>query len=107
MAKVRIKVTYLDGREIAVKVTPRAQIMAEEKFAGLSDEVFLRGSYFLAWASLHKSGQEPDDFETWIDKIESAEDVTDEEPPDPTVGDTPPPADSLPSPSPPSSLSTL
>lgn len=85
----KVKVTYVDGREVVVLVSPRAQVMAEEKFQGLSDDVAVRLSYYLAWASLHKAGHESADYETWLDLISDAE-PAESEPTDPTPGATPP-----------------
>lgn len=71
LAKTKMQVEYADGREVIVKITPRAEVMAEEKFNGLRNNpsVTTRASYFIAWASLHKSGMESDAYEIWLDKI--------------------------------------
>jgi len=96
MAAVRMKITYMDGREETVKLTPRAQTEAEEKFHGISEntEHAVRASYWMAWRSLYQAGKEKDDYEKWIDKIEDA-DVVDEKQDaknlDPTTGATPSP----------------
>lgn len=74
MAASKIKVTYVDGHEVTVKASPRAQLMTEERFGGMfSPKTAVRVSHYLAWASLSTSGQEPMGFEEWIDKIEEAE----------------------------------
>jgi len=95
MAILTFKVIYADGQEKTTRITPRAETMAEEKFHGLSHgEAALRTVYFLAWASLNRAGQEPDDFETFIDKIADVEDITDKKPVNPTPGAGQPPAPS-------------
>lgn len=77
MANLKFKVVYNDGQEKTIRVTPRAEVMTEEKYAGIEhSEAALRIVYHLAWASLNRAGQEPDDFETWLDKIADLEDVT-------------------------------
>jgi hypothetical protein len=75
MPAIRIKVTYMDGREETVKITPRAQVEAEERFSGMNDVSAVRASYWMAWRSLHQAGKEPLDYETWLDRIEDAEAV--------------------------------
>jgi hypothetical protein len=82
MAKIKMKVTYNDGREVEFLASPRAQVMTEERVAGSEGRSIL-AHYYLAWASLFKAGKEPADFETWLDLIAEAEQVDDEEP-DPT-----------------------
>jgi hypothetical protein len=89
----KLKVTYLDGRAETVLVSPRAQVMTEEKFAGIADANAIRASFYMAWASLHKAGKEPADYETWLDKIAECEPV-ENEPADPTSGAAPSPAES-------------
>lgn len=83
MAVIKMKVTYNDGREVEVIATPRAQVMTEERTAGTEDRWLLR-HYYLAWASLHKAGKEPADFETFLDLIADAETVEKAAEPDPT-----------------------
>jgi hypothetical protein len=110
MPAIRIKVTYIGGREETIKITPRAQTEAEEKFHGfMNDESAVRTSYWLAWRSLHQAGKESADYETWLDKIEDAESVSEKEDAnavDPTTGEAPSPNGSLPSVSEPVSAST-
>src|SRR5262245_50907164 len=106
MAVMKLRVTYLDGRQTTVVVSPRAQVMTEERYSGVGNEVTaLRVMYYLAWASLNRSGQEPDDFETWLDKISDVEDAEDK--PDPTIGGSPQPAPSSPRVSRPASPSMI
>jgi hypothetical protein len=83
MAVIKMKVTYTDGREVEVLASPRAQVMTEERVSGTDDRWILR-HYYLAWASLHKAGKEPADFETFLDLIADAETVDKADEPDPT-----------------------
>lgn len=111
MAAVRMKIVYMDGREETVKLTPRAQTEAEERFHGISDntEHAVRASYWMAWRSLYQAGREKDDYEKWLDKIEDAEVVEtaeDNKALDPTTGETRSPNGSSPSVSAPVSAST-
>jgi hypothetical protein len=85
MAVVKMKVTYQDGREADVIASPRAQVMTEERLAGMSDRRIL-GHFYLAWASLHRAGKESADFETFLDQVADAEVIEPDEDdePDPT-----------------------
>lgn len=87
---VKLKVVYLDGREVVAVASPRAQVMTEEKFQGIHDASSVRAGYYLAWASLHKAGQEPADYESWLDSIIEVEQVEDQVT-DPTTGTAPSP----------------
>lgn len=92
MAAKKVKVTYLDGREEIVMVTPRANVMTEEYCGGIKQERGILATYYLGWASLNKAGKETLDFETWLDKIEDVEDVEEPTPvptpPAPSAGDS-------------------
>src|SRR5262245_11391612 len=99
MARLRYKVTYADGTEKIALSTPRAEVMTEERFSGIAgnQEAALRVEYYCAWASLNRSGQEPDDWETFLDKIVEIENITPKKvPQNPTDGAAPPPAPSSP-----------
>ena len=82
MAAKKVKVIYLDGREVEVLVSPRAQVMTEQYVGGFKSERAILSTFYLGWAALSKAGKESADFETWLDTINDVEDVTDE--PDPT-----------------------
>lgn len=75
MAAKKVKVIYNDGREVEVKVPPRAQVMTEEYVGGFKSERAILATYYLGWASLNKAGKESLDFETWLDQIDDVEDV--------------------------------
>jgi len=74
MAAPKVKVIYNDGREVVVKVTPRAQFRTEERFGGMSTQVVRRASLYASWCSMNQAGMEKDDFETWLEKIDDVED---------------------------------
>jgi hypothetical protein len=82
---VKLKVTYIDEREMEVIASPRAQVMTEQYLGGFVDERKVQGGYYLAWASLHKAGKEPADFETWLDQIADVEEVVTDLPPTPSA----------------------
>lgn len=75
MANHKIRVTYADGTVKISEMTPRVRVMIEEKFGAVDEDHMRRGVYFSAWAGLHKSGQEPADFDTWLDKVSEVEDI--------------------------------
>jgi hypothetical protein len=110
MPAIKIRVTYIGGREEIVKITPRAQTEAEEKFHGfMKDGAEVRTSYWLAWRSLHQAGKESADYDAWLDKIEDAEAFDEKEDAnavDPSIGEEPSPNGSSPSVSAPVSAST-
>jgi len=84
-----LRVTYNDGRKVEVIASPKAQVQVERHFKiSLADDNTRRVEhvYFLAWASLHYAGQEPNDFENFLGSIEDVE-VTDAVEPDPTQAD--------------------
>lgn len=92
MAAKRVKVIYNDGRVVEVKVSPRAQVMAEEYCNGIKQERGVLATFYLGWAALSKAGLEPLDFETWLDQIDDVEDIKDKKPdptpPAPSEGDS-------------------
>jgi len=75
MAATRMRVEYTDGTFKEVRITPRAQMMAESKFEGITERAALQATFYMTWASLNQSGQEPNDFETWVDHIVDCEDM--------------------------------
>jgi hypothetical protein len=87
MAAIKLKVTYVDGREVTVLASPRAQVETERHFKGIDDAQRVEASFYLAWASLHYAGKEPAAYEAWLDlvtgaeEVEAAEDETDPTPP--------------------------
>ena len=71
----KLKVTYVDGREVEVIASPRAQVMTEQFIGGFVDERRVQAGYYLAWASLNKAGKEAADYETWLDQVADVEEV--------------------------------
>lgn len=83
MAAKKVKVTYSDGREVVVKVTPRAQVNTERHIGGDWSHMALLSAYHMAWGALKQEDPDLPDFETWLDRVEDVEEV--EAPkPDPT-----------------------
>jgi hypothetical protein len=77
VAVPRFKVTYQDGKELEVRVSPKAQVMFERHFqmtmSAYGKNPGAEHIYFMAWAGLHCAGMEGSDFETFLDKIQEAE----------------------------------
>lgn len=90
MALLKMKVTYADAREVEVIVTPRAQVETERHFKGTDQagNQRIQSHYYLAWASLHYTGKEAGDFESFLDVVADVEEiepvVEDEKTTDPT-----------------------
>lgn len=82
MLKIKIGVTYEDGREANVVAGPATQVAFEREFeAGIGvigEQQKLSHIYWLAWHA-SRSGV---DFEAWLDSIESVD--VDVQTPDPT-----------------------
>lgn len=78
----KVKVTYTDGREVEVRVGPRAEVEVERKFSIAFHECeAFQHLYYAAWAALHFSGQENAEFDAFLDAIEDI--VTVEAPAEP------------------------
>jgi hypothetical protein len=73
MPAIQIRVIYIGGEQKDVRITPRAQIEAEERYSGMNNVSAVRASYWMAWRSLHQAGKESRDYESWLDAIEDAE----------------------------------
>ena len=77
MAALRFKVTYQDGKEFEVRVSPKAQVLFERHFqktmSSFGKDPGAEHLYYLAWAGAHCAGMEAADFETFLDKIKDAE----------------------------------
>lgn len=90
MALLKMKVTYLDEREVTVIVTPKAQVEVEDYFKGTegAQSHRIKSHYRLAWSSLHYAGKEPADFDTFLAMIADVEEIdpkiADEKATDPT-----------------------
>jgi hypothetical protein len=80
MPRQKLKVVYLDGKEIEAKITPRAEVATERFFergmAKLQDDAHAEHLYYLAWAALHYADKEPRAFEHFLSDIEDIEMVS-------------------------------
>lgn len=76
----KLKVTYADEHVVEILASPRAQVMTERQYGGISDANKVEASYYLAWASLNKAGKEPSDFDQWLDQVADIEEVAAPEP---------------------------
>lgn len=75
----KLKVTYADGRQMEILASPRAQVDSERHLRGLggfSESTQIEASYYLAWASLHRSGREAAEFEPWLDLVTDVTEVS-------------------------------
>lgn len=92
MAALKLKVTYADGRAVDVRVSPKAQVEFERHFKiGLpqaGQDMHNEYLFYLGWAALHTSGQESQDFDTFLDLIDEVTPLG-AEPVDPTPPDRP------------------
>jgi hypothetical protein len=85
--KMTYRVKYSDGREVEATAKP-VDIMAFERvyrvsFMQFSEENPMEHAWFLAWAPLKRTGQDPRDFDAFMADVDSIE-VVPEEPPGPT-----------------------
>ncbi len=74
MAVLRVQVTYEDGKDIEVKVTPAAQVAFEREYGmGLpkaSEDMRNEYLFYLAWKALQLSGHEPHGFDDFVASID-------------------------------------
>lgn len=70
-----VVVSFTDGRDpVRVTLTPRAQVAAERHFGcSLAAMDHVEQIYYMVWASLHYSGKEPRDFDSFLDVFLDAE----------------------------------
>lgn len=77
----KLSVSFTDGRSaIVTKLTPRAQVSSERHFGksiGAMDSS--EQIYYMVWASLHYSGREPLDYESFLNVLDDIEPVAKEE----------------------------
>jgi len=92
MALLKMKVTYADARTSEVIVSPRAQVETERHFKGTegASSNRIESHYFLAWASLHYSGKEAGDFESFLSLVADVEEVEPKVEDEQAVDPTPP-----------------
>lgn len=82
--KMRYKVVYDDGREVDAVAKP-VDIMEYERhyrtsFMQFGETTPLEHVYFLAWAPLHRTGQDTRDFEAFMADVDTIEGVTEDVP---------------------------
>lgn len=83
---LKMKVSYIDGREEIVTVRPPTMMAAEKRFkrdGGMNERNRMEASFFMAWYPLHTTGKEPAEFAEFLESVDSIEDYEDE-PEDPT-----------------------
>lgn len=86
----KLKVTYIDGREVDILASARAQVDTERHFKSTDQAQVqqIESSFYLGWASLRHAGKESGEFEEWLDKVAEVEiipkNVKDEQATDPT-----------------------
>ena len=80
----KMKVTYLDGTEVEVVASPRAQVETERFLKGFTESTLVEAGYRLAYES-SKPGIGNVGYEEWLDKIADVEELTAEPPADPTA----------------------
>ena len=97
MAVAKMRIEYANGDVKVVRITPLAMAETEERFGGIREATQLQSTFFMAWRSLNQSGQEPNDYQTWLNQIADCSDADEEGKPQ-GVDPTPP----APSPEPPS-----
>lgn len=77
--KMRYRVVYDDGREVEAVAKP-VDIMEYERvyrtsFMQFGESTPLEHVYFLAWAPLHRTGQDPRAFDAFMSEVDSIEGV--------------------------------
>jgi hypothetical protein len=84
--KMQFEVEYADGRKVQAAAGPRDFVAFERQYdhsiAGFGDATGLRMEwiYYLAWSPLHRGGQEPSDFDTFLNNVEDVSPVEDGKP---------------------------
>lgn len=91
---MRISIEYEDGRTVEVRPTPYNIVAFEREFkmslGQLEKEQRAEHVMWLAWHRLHQIGQEPADFETFLQKLGELDGVTsDANPPLPPPDSSP------------------
>lgn len=79
--KMTYRVTYDGGKEVTATTKP-IDIMEYERRYGVSFMQFGEGTplehaWFLAWAPLHRTGQDPRDFDAFMSDVDSIDVVED------------------------------
>lgn len=83
--KMLFDVTYQDGRKVISTALPRDFVAFERQYgksiAAFGDQTQMEWVFYLAWSGLHRSGQEPADFDGFLDSVEDVAPIADEETP--------------------------
>lgn len=89
--KMQFEVAYQDGRKMSVTAKPKDFVAFERQYGRSMTEIAenapLEWLYYLAWSPLHRSAQEPGDFDAFLDVVDDVTPVEDAEAPtaaDPT-----------------------
>jgi hypothetical protein len=80
----RVKIYYTDGREVEVKVKPRAMVATERHIGGEWQSMAVLSVFYMAWCAVRLEDKEAPDFDTWLDTIDDVEQVEEKKDPDPT-----------------------
>lgn len=95
--KYVIDVKYSDGRTVRAETTAADVIHFERQYPGVTfqslygDGVKLEYWCYLAWAALHRTGQEPGTFDAFLELLDEIDLILNEpELPDPTQPDPSP-----------------
>lgn len=83
MPASKIRLSFFDGQQHDITVTPRALVAAERRWGDELGRHQIESGFYMAWVSSGMPGG-PDGFESWLETIESAEEVA-----DPTTAATP------------------
>lgn len=86
----KLKIEYIDGHELELIASARAQVDTERHFHSTDQARAqqIESSFYLAWAALRHAGEEPGEYEAWLDKVADVavieKKVEDEKATDPT-----------------------
>jgi hypothetical protein len=84
MAVMKIRIIYCDGRTEEIIASPKAQVMTEQHYGGITPLNKLEAHYYLCWLSMHRAGREAADFNAWLESIDDASTIEEDERVDPT-----------------------
>ena len=87
MIRLQLKVTYDDGRTVEVTVKPKSFVALERQYGIAMGELEgnVRYEYlaYLAWSSLHFTGQEPASFDDWLSVLSEVSEMANDAAPFP------------------------
>lgn len=83
--KMQFEVTYQNGNKVLATALPRDFVAFERQYgksiAAFGEQTQMEWVFYLAWSPLHRNGQEPADFDGFLDIVEDVQPVADEETP--------------------------